>query len=174
MGFDSFYVRVNLNIEPHDEPQSLRVSCDDIIHVTDTRYNGKYHWRCSVVDQHTAEPLQTGTMPNYNRFAQYICKNSGVLPTTLFQMEIAVACFLALKWCVWYVAFKSRSLHYVCTIHLDRLAFLRAQQLLLVRLQKMALEQKDFKKKVGRLLLLKHMSVSGNEHCCTSLFLCSF
>lgn len=40
------------------------------------------------------------------------------------------------------------------------MAFLRAQQLLLVRLQKMALEQKDFRKKVGALLLLKRLSVS--------------
>ncbi|CAF91731.1 unnamed protein product, partial [Tetraodon nigroviridis] len=106
MGSDSFYVRVNLNIEPHDEPLSLGVSCDDIIHVTDTRYKGKYQWHCSVVDPHTAKPLQTGTMPNYNR----------------------------------------------------------AQQMLLVRLQKMALEQKDFRKKVGRPLRLKHTSVSANGH----------
>lgn len=80
--------------------------------------------------------------------------------TALMQMEITVACLLALK-CMWYVAFKSKSVYYVCTIHLDHLAFLRAQQLLLVRLQKMALEQKDFKKKVGGLLLLKHGSVYG-------------
>ncbi|XP_018523188.1 caspase recruitment domain-containing protein 10 [Lates calcarifer] len=103
MGADSFYVRVNLNMEPHGDPPSLGVACDDIIHVTDTRYNGKYHWRCSLVDPHTAKPLQAGTMPNYNR----------------------------------------------------------AQQLLLVRLRKMALEQKDFKKKVflkkssGRVRLVK-------------------
>ncbi|XP_023144470.2 caspase recruitment domain-containing protein 11 [Amphiprion ocellaris] len=96
LGADSFYVRVNLNIEPHGDPPSLGVSCDDIIHVTDTRYNGKYHWRCSLVDPSTAKPLQTGTMPNYNR----------------------------------------------------------AQQLLLVKLRKMALEQKDFKKK-----FLKKVSV---------------
>ncbi|XP_061556778.1 caspase recruitment domain-containing protein 10 isoform X1 [Phycodurus eques] len=88
-GADSFYVRVNLNIEPLGDPPSLSVSCDDIIHVTDTRWNGKYHWRCSLVDTLTANPLQAGNMPNYNR----------------------------------------------------------AQQLLLVKLQKMALEQKDFKKK---------------------------
>ncbi|KAM9844027.1 caspase recruitment domain-containing protein 11 [Aulostomus maculatus] len=90
MGADSFYVRVNLNIEPLGDPPSLAVSCDDIIYVTDTRHNGKYHWCCSLVDPHTTNPLQTGTMPNYNR----------------------------------------------------------AQQLLLVRLRKMALKQKDFKKKV--------------------------
>lgn len=70
MGADSFYVRVNLNIEPQGDSPSLGVSCDDIIHVTDTRYNGKYHWRCSLVDPHTAKPLQAGTMPNYNRFAK--------------------------------------------------------------------------------------------------------
>eukprot|EP00064_Thunnus_orientalis_P013628 superscaffoldBa00002250_g13667 len=89
-GADSFYVRVNLSIEPLGDPPSLGVSCDDIIHVTDTRYNGKYNWRCSLVDPRTAKHLQAGTMPNYNR----------------------------------------------------------AQQLLLVMLRKMALEQKDFKKKV--------------------------
>lgn len=69
-GADSFYVRVNLNVEPHGDPPSLSVSCDDIVHVTDTRYNGKYHWRCSLVDRHTAKPLQTGTMPNYNRLSK--------------------------------------------------------------------------------------------------------
>ncbi|KAG8006406.1 Caspase recruitment domain-containing protein 10, partial [Nibea albiflora] len=103
MGADSFYVRVNLNMEPHGDPLSLGVSCDDIIHVTDTRYNGKYQWRCSLVDPRTAKPLQAGTMPNYNR----------------------------------------------------------AQQLLLIRLRKMALEQKDFKRKMflkkspGRVRLVK-------------------
>ena len=55
-------------MEPHGDPPSLGVSCDDIIHVTDTRYNGKYQWRCSLVDPLTAKPLQAGTMPNYNRY----------------------------------------------------------------------------------------------------------
>ncbi|XP_059203259.1 caspase recruitment domain-containing protein 10 [Centropristis striata] len=101
-GADSFYVRVNLNMGPRGDPPSLGVSCDDIIHVTDTKYNGKYQWNCSLVDPCTAKLLQTGTMPNYNR----------------------------------------------------------AQQLLLVRLRKMALEQKDFKRKFlkkasGRVRLVK-------------------
>ncbi|XP_077414869.1 caspase recruitment domain-containing protein 10 isoform X2 [Vanacampus margaritifer] len=101
-GADSFYVRVNLNIEPLGDPPSLGVSCDDIIHVTDTRYNGKYHWRCSLVDPRTANPLQAGCMPSYNS----------------------------------------------------------AQQLLLVKLRKMSLVQKDFKKKFmkkpfGRVRLVK-------------------
>ncbi|XP_029293657.1 caspase recruitment domain-containing protein 10 [Cottoperca gobio] len=102
MGADSFYVRVNLNMEPHGDPLSLGVSCDNIVHVTDTKYNGKYHWHCSLVDSHTAKPLKAGTLPNYNR----------------------------------------------------------AQQLLLVRLRKMALEEKDFKRKFlkkapGRVRLVK-------------------
>ncbi|XP_047426850.1 caspase recruitment domain-containing protein 11 isoform X2 [Mugil cephalus] len=106
-GADSFYVRVNLNMEPRGDPPSLGVSCDDIVHVTDTRYDGKYQWRCALVDKTTAKPLQTGTMPNYNR----------------------------------------------------------AQQLLLIRLRKMALEQKDFKKKFtkkasGRVRLVKAVDPS--------------
>ncbi|XP_034566840.1 caspase recruitment domain-containing protein 10-like [Notolabrus celidotus] len=108
MGADSFYVRVNLNMEPHGEPPSQSVTCDDIMHVTDTRFNGKYHWSCSLVDPRTAKPVQTGTMPNYNR----------------------------------------------------------AQQLLLVRLRKMALQQKDFKKKFmkkgsGRVRLVKAVDPGG-------------
>ncbi|XP_034047232.1 caspase recruitment domain-containing protein 10 [Thalassophryne amazonica] len=88
-GADSFYVRVNFNIEAHIDPPSLGVSCDDIVHVSDTLYNKKYNWRCSLVDPRTAKPLQAGTLPSYNR----------------------------------------------------------AQQLLLVRLRKLSVEQKDFKKK---------------------------
>uniref|UniRef100_A0A4W5JCY7 Caspase recruitment domain family member 10 n=1 Tax=Hucho hucho TaxID=62062 RepID=A0A4W5JCY7_9TELE len=95
-GADSFYVRVNLDLGPHSDLPCLGVRCDDIIHVTDTRYNGKYQWRCTLVNPLTAKPLQAGVMPNYNR----------------------------------------------------------AQQLLLVRLRTIALEQKDFKKKVSLLLSL--------------------
>lgn len=76
-GADSFYVRVNLNMEPHGDTPSLGVSCDDIIHVTDTRHNGKYHWSCSLVDRCTAKPLQAGTMPNYNRLDLHFNSNSG-------------------------------------------------------------------------------------------------
>nr|XP_046163499.1 caspase recruitment domain-containing protein 11 isoform X2 [Oncorhynchus gorbuscha] len=91
-GADSFYVRVNLDLDPHSDLPCLGVRCDDIIHVTDTRYNGKSQWRCTLMNPRTAKPLQAGVMPNYNR----------------------------------------------------------AQQLLLVRLRTIALEQKDFKKKVSK------------------------
>ncbi|MEQ2251428.1 hypothetical protein ILYODFUR_010850 [Ilyodon furcidens] len=72
VGADSFYARVNLNMEPHGDPPSLGVSCDDIVHVTDTRHNGKYQWRCSLVDRDTAVPLHTGIVPNYNRAQQLL------------------------------------------------------------------------------------------------------
>ncbi|KAM3864409.1 caspase recruitment domain-containing protein 10 [Diretmus argenteus] len=72
LGADSFYVRVNLDMDPHGEPPCLGVCCEDIIHVTDTRYNGKYQWRCSLVDPCTAKPLQVGAMPNYNRAQQLL------------------------------------------------------------------------------------------------------
>ncbi|KAG7326076.1 hypothetical protein KOW79_011001 [Hemibagrus wyckioides] len=71
-GSDSFYVRVNLDLFLHTEQPSLHVSCNDILHVTDTRYNGKYQWRCTRVDTHSAKPLQHGAVPNYNRAQQLL------------------------------------------------------------------------------------------------------
>nr|XP_055051051.1 caspase recruitment domain-containing protein 11 isoform X1 [Misgurnus anguillicaudatus] len=71
-GADSFYVRVNLDLSSHGDPPCLRVHCDDVLHVTDTRYNGKYQWRCVRVDKHTAKPLQAGAVPNYNRAQQLL------------------------------------------------------------------------------------------------------
>ncbi|XP_061829485.1 caspase recruitment domain-containing protein 11 [Nerophis lumbriciformis] len=71
-GGDSFYVRVNLNMEALCDPSYLGVSCDDIIHVTDTRHNGKYSWRCCLVDPDSASPLQAGDMPNYDRAQQLL------------------------------------------------------------------------------------------------------
>lgn len=121
-----------------------------------------------------AVPWWTSTRPS--RCRQGPCPTTTGLPSrsaksagfyiTLMQMEIAVSCSLALK-CTWIDVLKSKAVYSVCTIHSDHLALLRAQQLLLVRLQKMALEQKDFRKKVGGLLFLKHMSVSVKGYCCT-------
>ncbi|KAJ8387567.1 hypothetical protein AAFF_G00152630 [Aldrovandia affinis] len=71
-GCDSFYVRVNMDIDPHGDPPCLGVSCDDILHVTDTLYNKKYQWHCARVDVHTAKHLQAGVVPNYNRAQQLL------------------------------------------------------------------------------------------------------
>ncbi|KAJ3601575.1 hypothetical protein NHX12_032543 [Muraenolepis orangiensis] len=109
LGADSFYVRLNLDMDSHEDAPCLVAHCDDIIHVTDTRYRGKYQWCCRLVDRCTAQPLKTGAMPNYNR----------------------------------------------------------AQQLLLVRLRTMALEQKNFRKKLlakkshGRVRLVKAVASDG-------------
>ncbi|XP_048046114.1 caspase recruitment domain-containing protein 10 [Megalobrama amblycephala] len=71
-GADSFYVRVNLDLSSHGDPPCLSARCDDVLHVTDTRYNGKYQWRCVRVDKHTGAPLQAGAVPNYNRAQQLL------------------------------------------------------------------------------------------------------
>ncbi|XP_051745040.1 caspase recruitment domain-containing protein 10 isoform X2 [Ctenopharyngodon idella] len=71
-GADSFYMRVNLDLSHHGDPPCLKVCCDDVLHVTDTRYNGKYQWRCFRVDKHTGAPLQAGAVPNYNRAQQLL------------------------------------------------------------------------------------------------------
>ncbi|KAB5517566.1 hypothetical protein PHYPO_G00168630 [Pangasianodon hypophthalmus] len=71
-GADSFYIRVNLDLFLHGEQPCLRVSCNDILHVTDTRYNGKYQWRCTRVDTHSAKSLQNGAVPNYNTAQQLL------------------------------------------------------------------------------------------------------
>ncbi len=62
---------VNLDLCHHSDPPCLRVCCDDVLHVTDTRYNGKYQWRCVRVDKHTGAPLQAGAVPNYNRYIMH-------------------------------------------------------------------------------------------------------
>ncbi|XP_053539999.1 caspase recruitment domain-containing protein 10 isoform X3 [Ictalurus punctatus] len=72
IGADSFYVRVNLDLFLHGEQPSLRIACNDILHVTDTRYNGKYQWRCTRVDTQSAKSLQNGAVPNYNRAQQLL------------------------------------------------------------------------------------------------------
>ncbi|KAM9434314.1 caspase recruitment domain-containing protein 10 isoform 1-T1 [Clarias gariepinus] len=72
MGADSFYVRVNLDLFLVGDQPCLRVVCDDILHVTDTRYNGKYQWRCTRVDTDTAKSLQSGAVPNYSRAQQLL------------------------------------------------------------------------------------------------------
>ncbi|XP_063072380.1 caspase recruitment domain-containing protein 10 isoform X2 [Engraulis encrasicolus] len=73
-GPDSFYVRVNLDMNSNCDPPCLGVSCNDILHVTDTRYKGKYQWRCCRVDPRTAKAMQVGAgaIPNYNRAQQLL------------------------------------------------------------------------------------------------------
>ncbi|KAI5087554.1 caspase recruitment domain-containing protein 10-like, partial [Silurus meridionalis] len=110
-GADSFYVRVNLDLFLHDEP-GLRVTCNDILHVTDTRYNGKYQWRCARVDTHSAKPLQSGAVPNFNRAQQLLLvklqtialqqqdRKKKVRQSLFFCLTVLSQCYSLIRVCV--------------------------------------------------------------------------
>lgn len=85
-GADSFYVRVNLDLCLREQP-GLSVSCNDILHVTDTRYNGRYQWRCARVDVHSGKALQNGAVPNYNRYRSLVLM---MVQTKLFSADCGV------------------------------------------------------------------------------------
>ncbi|CAL8333564.1 unnamed protein product [Lota lota] len=64
---DSFYIRVNMAI-PGGPCSPLAVSCNDILHVTNTRPAGtKSTWDASHVHPSQLVDLQGGTIPNYYR-----------------------------------------------------------------------------------------------------------
>ncbi|KAK0149197.1 Caspase recruitment domain-containing protein 14 [Merluccius polli] len=64
---DSFYVRVNMAI-PGGPGDLLDVSCNDILHVTNTHLAGtKSTWHASHVHSNQLMDLQGGTVPNYYR-----------------------------------------------------------------------------------------------------------
>uniref|UniRef100_A0A3B4F5G5 Caspase recruitment domain family member 14 n=1 Tax=Pundamilia nyererei TaxID=303518 RepID=A0A3B4F5G5_9CICH len=64
---DSFYVRVNMSL-PAGPGGTLAVSCNDILHVTNTRPAGtEDSWHASHVHPCQQLDLQSGTVPNYYR-----------------------------------------------------------------------------------------------------------
>ncbi|XP_040893017.1 caspase recruitment domain-containing protein 14 [Toxotes jaculatrix] len=64
---DSFYVRVNMSL-PAGPNGTLAVSCNDILHVTNTRPTGtEDSWHASQVHQSKLLDLQSGILPNYYR-----------------------------------------------------------------------------------------------------------
>ncbi|XP_061686253.1 caspase recruitment domain-containing protein 14 [Syngnathoides biaculeatus] len=64
---DSFYVRVNVTI-PASSKGTLTVSCNDILHVTNTRPTGtEDSWYASQVHPCQLLALQSGIVPNYYR-----------------------------------------------------------------------------------------------------------
>uniref|UniRef100_A0A3P9N1Z0 Caspase recruitment domain family, member 14 n=1 Tax=Poecilia reticulata TaxID=8081 RepID=A0A3P9N1Z0_POERE len=64
---DSFYIRVNLSL-PAGASGTLAVSCNDILHVTNTRPAGTEDlWQASQVHPCQLLDLQSGTVPNYYR-----------------------------------------------------------------------------------------------------------
>lgn len=68
---DSFYIRVNLNITSQLDNCSLTVRCDEVLHVLDTRHQGRCEWLCARVDPYTGADLaDRGTMPSYSRYRE--------------------------------------------------------------------------------------------------------
>ncbi|PWA29370.1 hypothetical protein CCH79_00014059, partial [Gambusia affinis] len=64
---DSFYIRVNLSL-PAGASGTLAVSCNNILHVTNTRPAGTEDlWQASQVHPCQLLDLQSGTVPNYYR-----------------------------------------------------------------------------------------------------------
>uniref|UniRef100_A0A146YQB4 Caspase recruitment domain family member 11 n=1 Tax=Fundulus heteroclitus TaxID=8078 RepID=A0A146YQB4_FUNHE len=70
---DSFYIRVNLNICGQSDSCSLSVRCDEVVHVLDTRYQGRCEWLCTRVDPYTGSDLaERGTIPSNSRAQQLL------------------------------------------------------------------------------------------------------
>lgn len=68
---DSFYIRVNLNISSQSDNCTLTVSCDEVVHVLDTKYQGRADWLCARVDPFTGTDLaECGTIPSNSRYGR--------------------------------------------------------------------------------------------------------
>ncbi|XP_076871587.1 caspase recruitment domain-containing protein 14 isoform X2 [Brachyhypopomus gauderio] len=63
---DSFYVRVSMSL-PGGGPEALSVTCNDILHVTDTHHGNGSSWWASHVHSCQLMDLKSGTLPNYYR-----------------------------------------------------------------------------------------------------------
>ncbi|XP_068932197.1 caspase recruitment domain-containing protein 14 isoform X2 [Petaurus breviceps papuanus] len=63
---DSFYIRVNLAMEGKADGE-LHVQCNDILHVTDTMYQGQSCWHAHRVNLYSMKDTDNGTIPNYSQ-----------------------------------------------------------------------------------------------------------
>ncbi|XP_054987836.1 caspase recruitment domain-containing protein 14 [Sorex araneus] len=61
---DSFYIRANLAIA-EQAAGALPVRCNDILHVTDTVFQGRACWHATRVDPYSTQGSERGTIPNY-------------------------------------------------------------------------------------------------------------
>uniref|UniRef100_A0A3Q3AZ60 Caspase recruitment domain family, member 11 n=1 Tax=Kryptolebias marmoratus TaxID=37003 RepID=A0A3Q3AZ60_KRYMA len=70
---DSFYIRVNLNIYGQSDSCPLCVRCDEVVHVLDTRHQGRCEWLCARVDPYSGFDLsERGTIPSNSRAQQLL------------------------------------------------------------------------------------------------------
>ncbi|KAK5866541.1 hypothetical protein PBY51_020726 [Eleginops maclovinus] len=71
---DSFYVRVNMSL-PAGSNGGLAVSCNDILHVTNTKPTGtEDSWQASLVHPCQLLDLQSGNVPHYYRAQQLLIR----------------------------------------------------------------------------------------------------
>ncbi|XP_022612732.1 caspase recruitment domain-containing protein 11 [Seriola dumerili] len=70
---DSFYIRVNLNISGQSDNCSLSVRCDEVVHVLNTRHQGRCEWLCTRVDPFSgSDQGERGTIPSNSRAQQLL------------------------------------------------------------------------------------------------------
>lgn len=63
---DSFYIRVNLAMQTKGGGM-LHAHCNDILHVTDTMFQGQSCWHAHHVNPYTMKDTEPGTIPNYSQ-----------------------------------------------------------------------------------------------------------
>ncbi|XP_059003307.1 caspase recruitment domain-containing protein 14 isoform X2 [Mustela lutreola] len=68
---DSFYIRVNLAMEARAEGE-LAVRCGDVLHVSDTLFQGRGCWRAHRVGPYSTKGVEHGTIPSYARAQQLL------------------------------------------------------------------------------------------------------
>nr|DBA27915.1 TPA: hypothetical protein GDO54_008356 [Pyxicephalus adspersus] len=68
---DSFYVRVNQTISSRIKG-GLKVSCGDILHITDTMYKHRCQWFAHRVNAYTLKDGDSGIIPNYRQAQQQL------------------------------------------------------------------------------------------------------
>ncbi|XP_049996160.1 caspase recruitment domain-containing protein 14 isoform X2 [Alexandromys fortis] len=68
---DSFYIRVNLAMQ-RKGGGTLHAHCNDILHVTDTMFQGQSCWHAHHVNPYTMKDTEPGTIPNYSQAQQQL------------------------------------------------------------------------------------------------------
>uniref|UniRef100_A0A8C9CX59 Caspase recruitment domain family member 14 n=1 Tax=Phocoena sinus TaxID=42100 RepID=A0A8C9CX59_PHOSS len=68
---DSFYIWVNLALERRAE-EELQVHCNDILHITDTLFQGGSCWHAHRVGPYSTKGTEQGTIPNYAQAQQLL------------------------------------------------------------------------------------------------------
>ncbi|XP_074199972.1 caspase recruitment domain-containing protein 14 isoform X4 [Camelus bactrianus] len=82
---DSFYIRVNLAMEGRAEGE-LQVHCNDVLHITDTLFQGGSCWHAHRVSPQCTKGTEHGAVPNYTRAQQLLI---GLIQDMAHQSTVA-------------------------------------------------------------------------------------